>query len=199
MTRSMVRRGIVPFSAWLVLGCGGAARVGSDQDHATLTFPNKLEPSAAPSASAGRSAAPSATPSASAAPAADPPKLSSVNLWRVELQYQRGEIRLSKVEAIHLEEPREGDRRTGRFALELWNNQTLLDRLRFDFPLLAAETAPPSEQRPLRREARFAPGAEVSTTLQVPTVPEINRAQIIDRTTGQITEIAWPPAVTAVP
>jgi hypothetical protein len=169
--------------------------LGSDQDHTTLTFPNKLERGAQPAPSAAASASPSAS---AAAPTPDPPKLSSVNQWRVGLQFQRGVIRVSSVEALHLEEPREGDRRAGRFALELWSNQTLLDRLRFDFPLLAAETTPPSQQRPLRREASFAPGAEVSTTLQVPTVPEINRAQIVDRTTGQITEIAWPPQVTPV-
>lgn len=181
-------------SALCVLACGGAARVGSDQDHATLTFPNKMEHNPA---AASASAAPSAAPSAK--PAADPPMLSSVNHWRLSLQYVRGEIRLSKVEAVHLEEPREGDRRTGRFALELWSNQTVLDRLRFDFPLLGAETTPPGAQRPLQREASFAPGAEVFTTLQVPTIPEINRAQIIDRVTDQITPLAWPPVVTPSP
>jgi hypothetical protein len=164
--------------------------VGSDQDHATLTFPNKLErdPASAPTA------APSAAPSAST-PVADPPPLSSVNQLRLGLQYVRGEIRVDKVEELKLEEPREGDRRTGRFALELWSNATLLDRLRFDFPLLAAETSAPGSQRPIRRDASFAPGAEVSTTLQVPNVPQINRAQIVDRTTGQVTELSWPPTI----
>jgi hypothetical protein len=125
--------------------------------------------------------------------------LSSVNHWLLGLHYVRGAIRIDSVQAVHLDEASEGDRLTGRFALELWSNQTLLDRLRFDFPLLAAEVAPPSAQRPVHREASFAPGAEVLITLQVPTIPEINRAQIVDRVTGQITEIAWPPVVTAVP
>jgi hypothetical protein len=125
--------------------------------------------------------------------------LSSVHHWLLGLHYIRGAVRIDTVQAVHLEEPREGDRFTGRFALELWSNQTLLDRLRFDFPLLAAETTPPNPQRPVRREATFAPGAEVSTTLQVPTIPEINRAQIVDRVTGQITEIAWPPVITPDP
>lgn len=178
-------------SALQVLACGGTARLGSEADHTTLTFPNKFERAPA-TATATPSAAPQAQPP-------DPPMLSSVHHWLLGLHYVRGAVRIDTVQAVHLEEPREGDRFTGRFALELWSNQTLLDRLRFDFPLLAAETTQPSAQRPVHREATFAPGAEVSTTLQVPTIPEINRAQIVDRVTGQITEIAWPPVVTPDP
>jgi hypothetical protein len=169
-----------------------------EDDHATLTFPNKFErdPAAAkPIPSVAPSVAPSATSNATPP---DPPVLSSLNHWLLGLRYVRGTVRIDTVQAVHLQEASEGDRFTGRFALELWSHQTLLDRLRFDFPLLAAETTPPSAQRPVHREASFAPGADVSVSLQVPTIPEINRAQIVDRVTGKITEIAWPPVVTAI-
>jgi hypothetical protein len=168
--------------------------LGSEQDHATLTFPNKPEHASAPNAAARASASASPAASPEAGRKGDPPALRSADHWKLSLQYVRGEIRVAKVEQLHLEEPREGDRRTGRFAIELWSNQTLLDRLRFDFPLLAVET-PHTDQRPIRREAVFSAGADVSTTLQVPSIPEIDRAQIVDRVTGQIAPLSWPPAV----
>jgi len=188
----MTRIGCVVSSA-LLFACG-AGRVDSAQQHPNLTFPAKLP------RQPGTAAAPAA-PSTSAAPPSvpDPPALRSLDHFRIELSYNHGTIQITKVEALRFSEPREGKRRTGRFALELWSKDTLLDRLRFDFPLLAAEQPAQDDQRPLRREALFGPGAEVSTKLDAASVPEITRAKIVDRATQQVTEVAWPPVVAAVP
>ena len=90
-------------------------------------------------------------------------------------------------------EPTEGVRRTGRFALELWQADVLVERVRFDFPLLAAETPNAGPLKPLRPEPLFAPGAEVSTKVSVPAVVNTTHAVIVDRTTHEATTLPWPP------
>lgn len=162
-----------------------AARLDAEE-HATATFPAKLEaePGAAPDATAS-----------SQPRLPDPPPQSARDHYELLLTYVRGEIQVSKVTALHFDEATEGTRRAGRFELELWDHDTLLQRLAFDFPLLAAERPDQRAQRPLRRTPVFGPGAEVSTTLRVPALPRTTRAQIVDRASDAISELPWPPRV----
>jgi hypothetical protein len=169
----------------LVVCACSAARLDAEE-HATATFPVKLaaEPGAA------RNASP---PSDSRLP--DPPPQSVRDHYELLLMYTRGEIEVSKVTALHFDEATEGTRRAGRFALELWDHDTLLQRLHFDFPLLAAERPDPDAERPLHRTPLFGPGAQVSTTVRVPALPRTTRAQIVDRASDTIKELPWPPQV----
>lgn len=84
-------------------------------------------------------------------------------------------------------------RRIGRFAFELWLGAELIERIRFDFPLLAAEVPRQGQRRSLHEEPSFAPGARVSRRLQVPASARATRAQILDRATGRATPLPWPP------
>src|SRR5690606_41135099 len=70
-----------------------------------------------------------------------------------------GQIELRSVEPVELEKPVATARRMGRFAVELLIGQELIDRVRFDFPLLAGEEAlgkrrphdaPPSDRKSTR-------------------------------------------------
>ncbi|HTM44799.1 MAG TPA: hypothetical protein VL137_07585 [Polyangiaceae bacterium] len=169
-----------------VVSCSAARVDGNNDTHPTLTFPAHFDDApAAPN---------SAAPQSSAAPAIpDPPAASSTDHWLLEIRYQRGVIQIASVQQQHFAEPREGTQHTGRFALELWANEALLQRLKFDFPLLAAESPPSSNLRPLRPQPLFGPGAEVSARLMVPIIAGVTRAQIVDRHGGQVTAIAWPP------
>ena len=47
----------------------------------------------------------------------------------------------------------------GRFALELWIGRELIDRVRFDFPLIAAEETPGVTRRPLHDAPSLVPHA----------------------------------------
>ncbi|MEO8184798.1 MAG: hypothetical protein ABI895_38815 [Deltaproteobacteria bacterium] len=127
----------------------------------------------------------------------DPPPLSEQVRWLYQVRYDRGVIQASAPELECLERPVPSARRIGRFAFELWLGAELIDRIRFDFPLLAAEVPRQRQRRPLHEEPSFAPGARVSTRLQIPASTRATRAQILDRATGRATPVPWPPRAEA--
>jgi len=85
------------------------------------------------------------------------------------------------------------ERHVGRFAVELWVGAELIDRVRFDFPLLAADPAPQGRKRPLRGEPSFGPGAETSRDVLVPVSDRATRAVLVDRLDGRTIPLPWPP------
>jgi hypothetical protein len=127
----------------------------------------------------------------------DPPPLSERALWQYEVRYDRGVIAANTPDLQCLQRPVASARRIGRFAFELWLGAELIDRIRFDFPLLAAEVPRQGQRHPLHEEPSFAPGARVSTRLQVPASTRATRAQILDRATGRATLVPWPPRAEA--
>jgi hypothetical protein len=68
----------------------------------------------------------------------DPTPLLSAEQWVFDLQYARGDVLLLGTTVRTLEKPVATSRAFGRFALELWDRDTLIERVRFDFPLLGA-------------------------------------------------------------
>jgi len=123
----------------------------------------------------------------------DPPPLSERVRWHYEVRYDRGVITANAPDVECLERPLPSARRIGRFAFELWLGAELIERIRFDFPLLATEVPRQGQRHPLHEEPSFAPGARVSTRLQVPASTRATRAQILDRATGRATPVPWPP------
>ena len=123
----------------------------------------------------------------------DPEPLSGRAWWAYEIRYDRGTIDAGSPTLQCLEQAATSARRMGRFAFELWIGAELIDRIRFDFPLLAGEPPRRGPRRPLREEPSFAPGARVSTRILVPASPRATRAQILDRATGETLAVPWPP------
>jgi len=123
----------------------------------------------------------------------DPEPLSQRARWSYPIVYDRGQIRVGQPEPMCLPRPQPTPRRIGRFAFELWVGRELIDRVRFDFPLLASEEPPTGPRRPLRETPRFAPGAHVSVTLGVPASERASAARILDRATGESIAVTWPP------
>jgi hypothetical protein len=123
----------------------------------------------------------------------DPPPLSERARWLYEIRYDRGTVQAGTPALECLDHPEPSARRMGRFAFELWIGAALIERIRFDFPLLAAEVPRSGTRRPLHEDPSFAPGARVSIRLQVPASSRATRAQILDRATGQATPVDWPP------
>lgn len=122
----------------------------------------------------------------------DPRPLRGHDQYDLVVEYQRGEVRVLSVKEIRLSQPASTVRRVGRFALELWTGQELVERVRFDFPLLGA-SASGAEEDPLGG------GLSARTKVRIPASSRATRARILDRKTRKEVEIAWPPGSSALP
>lgn len=194
------------------LGCSAAAPPSSPE-YPALVLPARLAPDTPGTGAAPSSAASHEQPAAATPPVAppagqararsrhgdlpDPAPLSERAQWSYTVTYDRGRIIVGQPELVCLPRPEATPRRIGRFAFELWLGRELIDRLRFDFPLLAGEEPPAGPRRPFREPPRFAPGARVSVVLRVPASERATTAHILDRATGDITAVTWPPQPTS--
>lgn len=127
----------------------------------------------------------------------DPPALAARRQWSFPIEYDRGTLRVGAPQFRCLPRPVATARRIGRYAFELWLGRELIERVRFDLPLLAAEAPRSGPRRALHDPPRFAPGARVSTAVQVPASDRANRARLLDRATGESIEVPWPPPLRA--
>jgi hypothetical protein len=121
----------------------------------------------------------------------DPPPLVTRHQWIVDLGYRGGTVVFGGARRVELGKPAGTPRAMGRFALELFIGKELIDRVRFDFPLLGADDyadtprrwdSPPSFERYLStRAAVILPHSERAT-----------RAVLVDRATGNVWALPWP-------
>ena len=188
--------------AWLVLvavtACAGARLGGGNEPGPTVTFPARFPAgdSGEPAASAS-AAAPPASGVASAAPRTgfppDPQPLRLERQWEYEVVYDHGSLRVASVTERRFAQPVVTARRMGRFAIELWIGHELIERVRFDFPMLGAEEPASGPRRPLHEPPTFAPGAVVTQRVLVPASPRATRAVLLDRASGRTQVLPWPP------
>ena len=121
----------------------------------------------------------------------DPQPLVTRHQWIVDLGYRGGTVVFGGARRVELAKPSGTPRAMGRFALELYIGKELIDRVRFDFPLLGADEyadmprrwdSPPSFERHLStRAAVMLPHSERAT-----------RAVLVDRATGNTWGLPWP-------
>jgi hypothetical protein len=124
----------------------------------------------------------------------DPPPLVERSQWLFDLRWDKGEVFLLGTQPMELPAPRETPRAMGRFALELYEGPALLERVRFDFPLLGAvdpgdggwDSAPQ-----LTRKLRTRIG------VVFPATSRGTRLELWDRATNRRWALPWPP--TAAP
>ncbi len=116
----------------------------------------------------------------------DPPPLTERRQWVFDLRWDRGEVFLVGTHGLELSAPQTTPRAMGRFALELYEGPTLIERVRFDFPLLGAPDVD-SGSDPL--------AAKLKTRIGVvfPATPRGTGLQLWDRATGQRWALPWPP------
>ena len=150
------------------------------------------EPLPAPSA-----AAPPPAPPPLSGSAPDPEPLSMAEQWRFQLVYQNGAPSVERVDRQTLPKPVATPRRMGRFALELWIGRELIDRVRFDFPLIAAEETPGVARRPLHDSPNMAANALAHVIVSLPASPRATRLMLVDRAMGKSQELPWPPDQTS--
>jgi len=180
-------------------GCSAATTQAPGAAAPGLSFPARV-PESTPSASAAKP--PLATeesndrvtaPEPNPADLPDPPALMLAHQWEYELLYDRGEVSVVAVRPLLFEQPVATARRIGRYAVELWIGRELIDRVRFDFPGLAAENPSSGPRRPLDEPPDMASGAVASRTILVPDSPRATRAFLVDRALGTRTRLPWPP------
>lgn len=212
---------LTPFALAVCLAsvaCSGAQKVQPGETAPGVVVPvpiadGERQPASPPvrsaaSARPGGSAPPaSAPPAASAAPAPDkigvaappdPEALRTTDQIEYTLIYEKGAVRVGAVRRLLFLKPIVTARKMGRYAVELWVGRELIERVRFDFPMLAAEEPTAGRSRSLREPPPLTKGP-IEVTLLVPFSDRARRAVLLDRATGKELELTWPPVVTPAP
>jgi len=115
--------------------------------------------------------------------APDPAPARSAEQVDLLLRFEGGKLKVLASQRVHLPSAESTPRRMGRFAAELWLGTELLERLRFDVPLLGADGGDAIES-----------GLEADVTIRLPLLERANRLEIIDRKTEERLTLEWPPA-----
>ncbi len=114
----------------------------------------------------------------------DPQPLVTDQYIRYQFRYEKRVLSLLSAQPFEMKQPVESARQLGRFAVELWIGRELVERIRFDFPLLVED---PSADAP----APFERGATVDHTVLVPRSERATRAILVDRA-GSRWRLPWP-------
>lgn len=123
----------------------------------------------------------------------DPEALRQERQFEYSIKYENGKVRVANVRGVRFPQPVVTARKMGRFAIELWIGHELVERVRFDFPLVAAEEVPKGKRHPLHEPPSFAAGLVAVQTVLVPASERATRAILLDRATGKKEELPWPP------
>ncbi len=117
----------------------------------------------------------------------DPPPLVTKERWLFDLRYAKAVPRLVSVTRADLPAPAPTARVFGRFAIELYEGNTLVERVRFDFPMVTE----PHEGRGIDLERKL------STRIGVyfPRTARGTRLELWDRATERRWSLPWPPEV----
>jgi hypothetical protein len=190
-----------PLWVALAIAACSSARLGSQETGTpSLVWPARYAEGdndgggASPSGAGTEDALPSDAGAPSAPPfAPDPEPLALREQYEMELRYARGTVRVESIRSRTFDKPVPTAREMGRFAIELWIGHELVDRVRFNFPLLGAEPAPTGKRRPLKQPPTFSAASDVRRTVLVPKSDRATSARIIDRATGEIVPLPWPP------
>ncbi len=120
----------------------------------------------------------------------DPAPLRERIQYVFDLRYVRGDVFLVSVRETDMGSPMTTPRAFGRFALELYDGPALVERVRFDFPLLGAGvgTGP---------DGGTDFGAKLTTRIGVffPKTNKGTRLELVDRAREKRFPLAWPPVV----
>ena len=154
-------------------------------------------PSGTPAEGPSGSASPAPAPRAFTSDPPDPQALRLADQYEYTLHYENEKIRLSAVRLVHFPKPVVTARRIGRYAVELWIGRELIDRVRFDFPLLAASEPTPEKRHKIYETPQLT-GGPYTVTVLVPAAPRARSARLVDRASRKQAELTWPPAPTAL-
>jgi hypothetical protein len=151
---------------------------------------------AAPSASAAapvQSASPTSEPIDPAQSPPDPEPLRMAEQWEYQISSHDGALSVVSVKAVNLAKPVVTPRRIGRYAIELWIGRELVERVRFDLPLLGGEEATGTTQKRALPPPKLEKGVHARTSVLIPRSPRARRAVLVDRAAGRAVSLPWPP------
>jgi hypothetical protein len=127
----------------------------------------------------------------------DPPALSERKQWIFDLRYDHGDVYLLGMHQVDLTSPQPTPRAMGRFAVELFEGPTLVERARFDFPMLmtggidaGADAGKDKNRVDFDRKLVSRIG------VMFPATSRGNRLELWDRGTEQRWSLPWPPTDT---
>lgn len=123
--------------------------------------------------------------------APDPPPLVERMQWVFDLRWDRGEPYLLAVEERDMGAPHRTARAMGRFALELYEGETLIERARFDFPMLGGGAETPDAG--FRGPPRFEPKLRTRIGVLFPRTSRGDSLELWDRATDRRWPLPWPP------
>jgi hypothetical protein len=120
----------------------------------------------------------------------DPAPMVERAQWVFDLRWDRGDVYLVGVNPLELPAPRETPRVMGRFALELFEGPTLIERVRFDFPLLGPPEATDGGRQSL---PSFSEKLRTRVGVMFPAATHGTRLELLDRATNRRWALPWPP------
>jgi hypothetical protein len=109
--------------------------------------------------------------------------------WVFDFRWDRGEVYLLEVQKLDMGGPHTTPRMMGRFALELFEGPTLIERVRFDFPLLGTTEFDAG----VRNSPRFEPKLKTRIGVLFPVTSRGTRLELWDRATDTRMPLPWPP------
>jgi hypothetical protein len=123
--------------------------------------------------------------------APDPPAHASRVNWVFDIRVQEGRVSVERVKPITFAKPAETPRAVGRFALEIYIGRELLDRVRFNVPLMGGEAT--EGNRNNLPKPRFEQNVNAHLTTRMADNPRAAYLLVVDRETGDAQKFAWPP------
>ncbi|MBX3186427.1 MAG: hypothetical protein KF819_05395 [Labilithrix sp.] len=120
----------------------------------------------------------------------DPPPMSERVQWVFDLKWDRGDVYLLEVHKVDMGRPHPTPRAMGRFALELYEGPTLIERVRFDFPMLGVPEPPDAG---LKTPPRFEPKLTTRIGVLFPTTKRGTKLELWDRARDIRWQLPWPP------
>ena len=119
----------------------------------------------------------------------DPPPMAERFQWVYDLRWDRGEVYLLEVHKVDMGGPHVTPRMMGRFALELFEGPTLIERVRFDFPMLGAGDIDAGT----RNTPRFEPKLKTRIGVLFPATNRGTKLELWDRAKDTRVALPWPP------
>ncbi len=113
----------------------------------------------------------------------DPTPLACESVYVLTVKWDKGTLTLDKVRTEKLAQKTALPRKFGRFAAELYVGGTLLERLRFDIPLLADDSV---------MSESYAKGLVTTVDVKVPDSERPTRLEIWDRATDKRWKFTYP-------
>jgi len=168
----------------------------SDAASATpdASLPDSKPPPYPPSFDAGKPKLDAAPPKKDALPPVvdappkpippDPTPLAADAVFILSVRFNKGDVTVTKVRREKLSMKMPIDRHFGRFAAELYSGPTVIERIRFDFPLIN-DDGPAAEA--------YSKGLDVTVEVKIPDSDRPNKLEIWDRATDKRWKLDYPP------